>query len=679
VSIDEMIFGGDYNPEQWPEEIWADDARLMAEAGVNLVSLGVFSWSRIQRDEDSWDFAWLDRVIDLLHAHGIGVNLATATASIPPWLLNRYPDVAAVAHDGVSYTQGARQHHALTSPDYLRLARALVMRLAERYAQHPAVQMWHVNNEFGCHVPWDYSDHATRAFRTWLRRRYGTVEALNAAWNTAFWSQLYADFDEIVAPRRTPAGPNPAGVLDFRRFTSDAALEQYVMERDIIRASGATQPITTNFMGAFHALDYWRWAQEVDVVADDCYPDPRDPEAFRDAAFTRDLMRSLKPGVPWILMEQSTSGLNWRPNNAMKRPGQMAAWSEQAVARGARGIMFFQWRQSTSGGEKFHSAMVPQAGTETRTWREVVALGQSLATRTPIPTAAADVAILFDWENSWAFDQPGRPAHVDYLPLVKRWYDALHAAHVLVDIAHPEHDLSRYRVVVTPVQYLLTAAGAESLRSFVAGGGVLVTTPFTDIVDESDRFRPGGYSTQLGALFGGRPVDFDGVLPDDDVWATLPDGTRFQIEHLLEDFVVEGGDVVAVTGDGRPALVVNDSGAGASFHAVGFPDAAGAAGILRLALERAGVEPVLVGLPAEVEAIPTQEGIVLINQSRGAVEVETDGVARALDPFEVVQVPATISSTGRSSGSTRIMRPSVIVPSGSSPGTSPGMPIAANP
>ncbi|HWH97037.1 MAG TPA: beta-galactosidase [Pseudolysinimonas sp.] len=639
MSPDGMIFGGDYNPEQWPEETWADDARLMVEAGVNLVSLGVFSWSRIQRDENSWDFAWLDRAIDILGEHGVGVNLATATASVPPWLVRRYPDVVAVNVDGIPYTQGGRQHHALTSPDYLRLASALVTRLAERYAQHPAVHMWHVNNEFGCHVPWDYSEHATRAFRTWLRRRYETVEALNEAWNTAFWSQLYADFDEVVVPRRAPMITNPAGLLDFRRFSSDAALEQYVMERDLIRASGATQPITTNFMGAFPPLDYWRWAHEVDVVADDSYPDPRDPESFRDGAFSRDLMRSLKPGVPWILMEQSTNGLNWRPSNAMKRPGQMAAWSEQAVARGARGIMFFQWRQSASGAEKFHSAMVPQAGTETRTWREVVALGKSLATRAPIPTADAEVAILFDWENGWALEQPGHPADLEYFPLVRRWYDALHAAHVLVDVAHPEHDLSGYRVVVAPAHYLLTTAGAESLRTFVAGGGVLVTTPFTDIVDESDRFRPGGYSTQLGPLFGGRPVDFDGVIAEDDVWATLPDGTRFQIEHLLEDFVVDGGEVLAETDDGRPALVVNASGAGVSFHAVGFPDAAGAAGILHLALDRAEVEPILAGVPAEVEAIPTQEDLVLINQSRVAVEFDTAGVAHSLAPFEVLRLP----------------------------------------
>lgn len=640
MSLDRMIYGGDYNPEQWPEKTWAEDARLMAEARVNLVSLGVFSWCRIQRDEDSWDFAWLDRVIDTLGTRRIGINLATATASVPPWAVRRYPDIVAVGQDGVPYSQGSRQHHASTSPDYRRLAAELVTRLAERYADHPAVLMWHVNNEFACHVPWDYSEHAARAFRVWLRDRYETTEALNEAWNTAFWSQQYSDFDEVMLPRRTPAIANPAGLLDFRRFNSDSLLAQFVMERDIIREQGGVQPITTNFMGAFPALDYWRWAQEVDVVADDSYPDPRQADSFRDAAFTRDLMRSLKRDTPWLLMEQSASGVNWRPSNALKRPGQMTAWSEQALARGALGIMFFQWRQSVSGAEKFHSSMLPHAGTVTRSWREIVALGDSLASRTPTATAAADVAVLFDWENQWALEQPGHPAQLEYLPLVKRWYDALHAAHVPVDIAHPTHDLSRYRMVVAPAQYLLTDRGAQSLLAFVAGGGVLVTTPFTDIVDESDRFRPGGFSTQLAPLLGGRPVDFDGILPEDGVTAVLPDGTRYTIECLLEEFDVEGGDVVAMTDDGRPSLLVTPWGTGASFHATGFPDAVGAAGILTLALQRADIVPVFAGLPPEVEAIPTSQGVVLINQSRFEVHIGVAGSVRALAPFEVLRLPA---------------------------------------
>lgn len=639
MSATRIIYGGDYNPEQWPETTWADDVALMQQAGVDLVSLGVFSWARIQADEDEWDFTWLDQVLDILHEGGIGVNLATATASVPPWAVRRYPDIVAVTEDGMPYSPGGRQHHAPTSPDYRRLARRLVTRVAERYATHPAVKMWHVDNEFTGHVPWDYSVHATVAFRQWLEHRYGDIGAVNEAWNTTFWSQRLGGFDEVFAPRRTPASPNPAGLLDFRRFTSDAVLELYVMQRDIIRAAGATQPVTTNFMGAFPGNDYWRWAEEVDVVANDCYPDPRDPESFREFAFAADLMRSLKPGVPWILMEQATNGLSWRPNNALKRPGQMAAWSEAALARGAGGIMFFQWRQSVSGAERFHSAMLPHAGTDTRTWREVSALGRDLAGRVPARTVAAEVGIVLDWPNRWAIEQWNHPVIFEHIPLVRRWYDQLHRKHVLADFVRATDDLSRYRVLVAPALYLLTDDGARSLTDFVKEGGVLVTTPYTDIVDENDRFKPGGYATRLSPVFGGRVVDFDGILPEDGVVVDLDPDAAFGLEHMVEEFVLDGGEVTIRTTDGRPVLVRHPYGAGLSLHATAFVDEKGARTILDLALSRAGVHPVMDGLPQEVEAVATSAGIVLINQSRHPVHIDTDQIARALEPFEVVHLP----------------------------------------
>lgn len=282
-----MYYGGDYNPEQWPEQTWLEDARLMREANVNLVSLGVFSWAKIQPDEGRFEFDWLDRVVNLLGENDIGVNLATATASPPHWAVRRYPGILPVSADGVRLQQGSRQHYSPTSPDYRRLAAELASTVAERYVNHPAVKMWHVNNEYACHVHYDYSEHAESAFRAWLQQKYGDLDKLNHAWGTAFWSQIHTSWDQVQPPRRSPYSQNPAATLDFRRFTSDAILELYTMERDIIRAAGAMQPITTNFMGTFPPLDYWRWAEEVDVVADDNYADPRDPESFREAALAR--------------------------------------------------------------------------------------------------------------------------------------------------------------------------------------------------------------------------------------------------------------------------------------------------------------------------------------------------------------------------------------------------------
>ena len=496
-----MYYGGDYNPEQWPEEVWLEDARLMREARVNLVSVGIFSWARIQPSEGVFDFVWLDRVLDILHAHGIGVCLATATASPPPWLGIRYPSALPEDRDGSRFWHGSRQAYAPTSPDYRRLAGELVAAIAERYASHPAVQLWHVNNEFGCHLPADYSDNAARGFRVWLAERYAGIEDLNRAWGTAFWSQRYGSFDEIVPPRKAPYSLNPAGVLDFKRFTSDALLDLYLMEKGIIRDAGATQPVTTNFMGAFEPLDYHRWAPHLDVISDDSYPDPNDPDAWRSAAFTRDLIRSLKPDTPWILMEQASNAVNWRPSNAPKAPGEMSALSMQAVARGADGVMFFQWRQSSAGSEKFHSAMLPHAGTGTRTWREVVGLGAALEELPPLGRLRARVALVYDWENRWAIEQPDHPVTLDYLAQIQRWHSALLDLGVLVDVVDAEADLGHYDTVFAPLLYLLTEHAAQGILSVLERGGTVVTGPFSDIVDEHDRFRAGGFTTLLGETF----------------------------------------------------------------------------------------------------------------------------------------------------------------------------------
>ncbi len=631
-----MHFGGDYYPEQWPEEVWPQDVSLMREAGVDLVRVGVFARSRIQPQEGEFDFGWLDRVLDLLHDAGIGVVLATATASPPQWLTHRYPDVLPRTADGTILYPGSRQHYATTAPDYRRLAAALVTQIAQRYAQHPAVQLWNVNNEYACHVHYDYSDNAAAAFRVWLQKRYADVAALNEAWGTTFWSQIYSSFEEVLPPRTAPYSHNPSALLDFRRFTSDAALELFTAERDIIRAAGARHRVTTNFMGAFKPLDYWRWAAEVDVVSDDSYPDPRDPESFRASAFTQDLMRSLKPGQPWILMEQASDAVNWRANNAAKAPGQLAALSWQAVARGAEAVMFFQWRQSRAGSEKFHSAMLPHGGTGTRTWREVVALGRSLAGQPPRTPAPGRVAIVLDWENWWALDQPDHPVTFDYLQQIRTWYDALHRLGIRVDLIPAAADPQAYALVLAPALYLLDAASAANLNAFVAGGGILVTTAFTDVVDEHDRFRDGGFGTQLRAVLGARILGFTGIDPVDGRHVqTEAAGAGFTPQTFQEELEVETATVLARFDDGTPALLENRLGQGVSLHLATFTDAAGASSIVATALDLAGVVPAFADLPDGVEAIDGPDGTTLINHSGTAVVVP--GRSRPLPPFAVVE------------------------------------------
>ncbi|NQX10765.1 beta-galactosidase [Microbacteriaceae bacterium VKM Ac-2855] len=647
-----MYYGGDYNPEQWPEIVWPEDARLMREAGVTMVSLGIFTWSRIQPAEGVFDFEWLDTVIGLLHENGIGVDLATATASPPPWATAAYPQMLPQDENGATYWPGSRQHFAPTSPDYRRLAAELVTALAERYVAHPGVVMWHVNNEYGCHLNYDYSDNARDAFRRWLEAKYGDIDTLNAAWGTAFWSQRYTAFDQIVPPRKAPYSQNPAGVLDFKRFSSDALLELYIMERDIIRAAGAAQPITTNFMGAFPAADYWRWAEEVDLISDDSYPDPNDPESFRAAAFTRELMRSLKPGVPWILMEQSTNAVNWRPTNAPKAPGQMAALSMQAVGRGADGILFFQWRQSRAGSEKFHSAMLPHAGTDTRTWREVTALGADLAALPPLPLGSgARVALVFDWQNWWAISGADHPVAVEYDSLVQRWFAALHRQHISVDIVRADSDLSGYALVVAPQLYLLTDAGAANLTAFVEGGGHLLVSAFSDVVDENDAFRDGGFLQQLGPTLGITVEDFGALVPparatgptsagedpatrsafgpgEDHATVASPAGA-LRGEYFAEQIHAVDADVLGAFSDGRlrgaPALTSRASGAGRAHYLATIPDDAGMRVITGWAAGQAGVEPELGGLDEFVEVARRGDVLTVINQSDRRVDVAITG------------------------------------------------------
>jgi beta-galactosidase len=629
-----VLFGGDYNPEQWPEETWLEDVRLMKKAGVNSVTLGVFSWAKLEPRPGAREFDWLDRLTDLMHGNGIGIVLATPTASPPPWMGARHPETLPRGEDGSVIWYGSRQHFCPSSPVYREYAAAITEDLAARYGGHPALRMWHINNEY---CTFCYCDGTARHFRRWLRERYTTLDALNEAWGTAFWSQGYDDWDEIIPPRRAQYLRNPACTLDFRRFTSDALLECYVAERDIVAARTAQLPVTTNFMPFWTGQDAWRWAEEEDVVSVDVYPDPRDPLGGQYGAMIQDMTRSQARG-PWMLMEQAAGPVNFRGVNHPKPRGLNRLWSLQAVARGADAVCYFQWRQSRQGSEKFHSAMVTHAGEQGRTYQEIKRIGADLAGIGEQVAGAgvpADVVILHDWNSWWAGGQEGRlSTGLDYPTVVRAWHRALWEAGLTTDFAHPEHDLSAYRLVVVPHLYLLTDAAVDNLVGHVRGGGTLVSGFLTGTADGDDRIRPGGMDERLRDLFGIATVhEWWPLEPGETVpcASVAGDGTgAFHGTVWSEELEVSTAETVGVYNGGEltglPAVLRR----GSAWYVSTLPDPTTLRDLLARAADDAGVRPVLPDRPAGLEAVRRGDLLFLLNHAPGPVTVTVPGHHRDL-------------------------------------------------
>jgi beta-galactosidase len=597
ARLGRIAFGGDYNPEQWPREVWDEDVRLMREAGVNLVSVGIFSWALLEPEEGRFEFGWLDDVLDLLHANDVAVDLATATASPPPWLSHRYPETLPVDRNGSRRWPGGRQAWCPSSPVFRDRALALVEAMADHYAGHPALVLWHVSNELGCHNAHCYCDTSAVAFRHWLRRRYGDLETLNAAWGTTFWSQRYGSWDQILPPRIAPTYANPTQQLDFRRFSSDELLSHYRAERDVLRRITPGVPVTTNFLvtGQFSAIDYHGWAPEMDVVSNDHYLRAADPDAHIELARSADATRALADGGPWLLMEQATSAVNWQPRNLAKWPGQLLRNSLQHVAHGADGICFFQWRASRAGAEKFHSGLVPHAGTDSKVWREVVQLGRVLETIGEVAgtRVESEVAILFDWQAWWACELDSHPSvDVRYTDVLQRFYRAFWNAGVTVDVTHPSTDLSRYRLVVVPTLYLVNDGAAASLQQYVDNGGTVVVTYFSGIVDENDHVRLGGYPGAFRHLLGLTVEEFFPLRQGETV--RLDDGSSADV--WTEWLHPRGAEILASYEDGPlpgvPAVTRHGRGHGTAWYVATRLDDKGTADLVERLLRAAGVEPV---------------------------------------------------------------------------------------
>jgi beta-galactosidase len=548
-----ILFGGDYNPEQWPEKIWAEDVELMLRAGVNLVTVGVFSWSRLQPGPDRFDFGWLDRVLDLLGGAGIGVCLATPTASPPPWFTRLHPDDMPVTRDGVRLSHGSRDTYCVNAPAYRAASSRITRELASRYAGHAAVRLWHVHNEYGTTC---FCDHCAVAFRVWLSDRYGDVAALNEAWSTDFWSQRYGDLDEVLPPRATQYLGNPAHLLDYRRFVSDALLRHYLDQRAVLQESAI--PVTTNFvLGGWVPVDHARWAREVDIVAIDDYPASVD-DHLAERAFAADLARGWARAAGhldgrWLLMEHAPGAVHDRDSGVVRPlpPGGARAAALTYLDRGATGVLYFQWRAGRGGAEQWHPAIVPHEGPDAPVFAEISALGAEVSRRAPV-AVTTPAAVVYDEQAMWAWQAPHLPTHaLDYEATARRWHRALGGPADVVPLSAP---LRRYDLVVAPLLYLLSSAGHAVLRDYASGGGTLVLTFASGLVDECCRATPGS----LDDLIGARVVRHVPLLPDETV--ALSDhsvGRRW-----FDELQPAGASVLLRTADGRPALTEHSYGAG---------------------------------------------------------------------------------------------------------------------
>lgn len=610
--------GGDYNPDQWlhiPGTL-EEDIRLMKLSHVNLVSVGIFSWAALEPEEGKYDFDWLEHVLDTLHENGISALLATPSGARPVWMAQKYPEVLRVSANRVRNLQGGRHNHCYTTPVYREFVRRMNVALAEKFGHHPAVVGWHISNEYlgECHC-----ECCQEAFRSFLKEKYLTLKALNEAYWTGFWAKKYTDWNQIVSP--SPRGET--GIhglnLDWKRFVTRQTVDFMRQEIQPIRRLCPDKPVTTNFHGGhmLEDLDYFKFQDVLDISSFDAYPawgSGDDDKTALETSFNYDCTRSILR-KPWLLMESTPSMTNWQEVCKLKRPGMHLLSSMQAVAHGADSVQYFQWRKSRGSSEKFHGAVVDHVGHEhTRVFRDVAQVGEYLEKLKPLvgSRVPAQAAVIYDWNNRWAVkDAQGPRRDKQYEVTVLEHYAALRRAGVDVDVIDEEQSLEPYKIVAAPMMYLVKPGVAEKLEKFVSGGGVLLMTYWSGIVDENDLCFLGGFPGPLKKLAGIWSEEIDSLYPDEHNSICMGEGNELEIEgeyecgFLLDLIHPETARVQAVYGSdfykGMPALTVNDFGKGKAWYLTARPEERFLQALYARLVRQAGLKPILDSLPAGVQ------------------------------------------------------------------------------
>lgn len=634
-KVKKIAYGGDYNPEQWPEEVWQEDMRLLKEAHIDTLTLNVFSWAALQPSEEEYDFSKLDKIMDRVRDNGFQVCLATSTGAHPAWMAKRYPDILRTEFNGMKRKFGGRHNSCPNSPTYRKYSVRLAEKIAERYRNYDNIIAWHISNEYGGEC---YCENCEKAFRVWLKKKYRTIEAVNHAWNTAFWGHTFYDWDEIVLPNllsehfEYDRSQFQGITLDYKRFNSESILECYRLEYEAVKRVTPDIPVTTNLMGFYKGLDYKMWAKYMDAVSWDNYPANEDSPAM--IAMNHDLMRGIKGGAPFLLMEQTPSVTNWLPYNALKRPGVMRLWSYQAVAHGADAVMFFQMRRTAGACEKLHGAVIDHVGTkETRVYREISGLGDELeriGAETLGAVTEAKTALYFDWDNWWAVECSAGPScELKYKDEILNYYSALHSMNVPVDIVGPEDDLNKYSLLIAPVLYMTKTGYDSKIRKFVENGGSFVTTFFSGIADENDLVILGGYPGRLRNILG-IWVEEEDALP-----SGAENGFEYKGEHypakLLCDLLHPESDSVSVLSRydsdfyaGMPVVTKNDFGRGHAYYVAARSDEKFYRAFLSDVCTEAGITSIIEpqeGLEATMRINENGRFLFLLNHRDAEIEV----------------------------------------------------------